>query len=546
MDETLSSTEEFAQRHAASRRLRNRLAIAASILLVVVLLLVMPPLLNVSRYQRRIVSTMSASLGRPVHLDKVQLHLLPVPGLTLTNLVVSEDPQFGAEPTIRANSVEATLRVSSLWRRQIEFSRVRFIDPSLNLVRDPQGKWNFENILMHASHIDAAPTSQKRHGPAPRFPYIEATNARVNIKLGEEKMPFSLTAADFALWLPTAQQWRVRLDATPDRTDANLSQTGTLRLEGTFDRAANLSEVPISLQASWHDAPLGQASALLTGTDAGWRGTLHIDTTLTGELGKARLTGHVTVDDLRRADFVPAQTLDVTANCQADANVTAATLSSANCTVPDGSGHAFIVATSAIDLQQPRNAPLRLEDSHLPLPWVWNWLKLFSARIPVNATPQGSMAVHLERAAQHSWSGSVQLNLPPAKAGAAQNPQTLFWMAQSSPVTDTSGCWSSLALAPSPLQITATNGVMLAGTISRCGYSLHASGQATEAELHKAARDLPQLLDGMPASTAKTSAPSAPRFDVTCTRQWGAGQSCIENAIAAPVKPKTKKHHHRR
>ena len=58
-----------------------------------------PPLLNVGRYQRRIVTSMSESLGRPVHLDKVTLHLLPMPGFTLDNFVVSEDPAFGNEPT---------------------------------------------------------------------------------------------------------------------------------------------------------------------------------------------------------------------------------------------------------------------------------------------------------------------------------------------------------------------------------------------------------------------------------------------------------------
>src|SRR5262252_7522989 len=81
---------------------------------VLLLLIVVPPLISVNRFQRRIAASISQSLGRHVTLDSVTLNLLPFPGFTLQNLVVSEDPAFGSEPIIRAMSVRATLRISSL------------------------------------------------------------------------------------------------------------------------------------------------------------------------------------------------------------------------------------------------------------------------------------------------------------------------------------------------------------------------------------------------------------------------------------------------
>src|ERR1700733_1468344 len=56
------------------------LALAALLLLLLVLL---PPLISVNRFQRRIATSIGDSLGRPVHLDKVSLNLLPLPGFTL-------------------------------------------------------------------------------------------------------------------------------------------------------------------------------------------------------------------------------------------------------------------------------------------------------------------------------------------------------------------------------------------------------------------------------------------------------------------------------
>ncbi len=157
-----------------SRRFSRRLILVCVLLLAILLLALLPPLINVNRFQRRIATSISASLGRPVHLDNVSMTLLPFPGFTLENLVVEEDPAFGSEPVISAGSVHATLRISSLWRKRVEFSSISFTNPSVNLVHMPDGKWNLESILIQAAHVSAAPTAQPKAGPAPRFPYIEA------------------------------------------------------------------------------------------------------------------------------------------------------------------------------------------------------------------------------------------------------------------------------------------------------------------------------------------------------------------------------------
>src|ERR1700734_634632 len=114
------------------RSLLRRLVPVYYILFALILLALIPPYISVNRYQRRIAASISQSLGRPVHLDDVSLTLLPFPGFTITNLVVSEDPAFGSEPIIRAMSVRANLRVSSLWRHQVEFSTISFTEPSVN------------------------------------------------------------------------------------------------------------------------------------------------------------------------------------------------------------------------------------------------------------------------------------------------------------------------------------------------------------------------------------------------------------------------------
>ena len=569
-------------------RLRRRLLWTGAVTAVLLLLIFIPPLVNANRYQRQIARSMSDSLGRPVHLDNVTLHLLPVPGLTLSNLVVSEDPAFGSEPTIRANTVEATLRLGSLWRRRVEFSTVRFIEPSVNLVRNAQGRWNLADVLLHASHVETAPTVQRRAGPTPRFPYIEATSGRVNVKFGDEKSPFSLTEADFALWLPSANQWRVRLEGQPARTDTNINDPGILRVEGALRRAETTAAVPVDLRVSWHDAPLGEASRLVTGNDMGWRGTLNLDASLSGTLLAAQFQTRLTLGGLRRAEFAPAHPLDLQITCGAGLATTSASLHQLRCTLPDSAPEPLRLEASALDLSQPGEAEATVTGQTIPLQWGLLWAALFSPRVPTDLNPAGSMDLnfqHLSSAAlggqpfttarghRHrseppspgparlpggswkGWSGAVEIHLPPApaipatadvktaEAGSPPAPIELVWnTVTSSPAAQARAIGSapaeepSFVLQPVSIELGSAASVNLTAAITSSAYTVTVTGTASAAALLLPARYLPQLGDGLqsvlpfPPTSLQTA-----RVEFSCVHPWGEVQTCT----AGDVRPKT-------
>lgn len=526
------------------RRLRRRLLVGSGVVLLVAALVFTPPLININRLQKRIASSMSASLGRTVRMEGAQLHLLPTPGFTLNYIVINEDPAFGNEPTIRADQVEAQLRISSLWRHQVEFSQISFINPSVNLVRDASGRWNIEDILIHASRISAAPTGQKTASEQPRFPYIEATGARVNFKLGEEKIPFSLDEADFALWLPSPQQWRVRIEAKPLRTDSNLGGTGTMRLEGVLERADRLGEVPVDLKASWQDAPLGEASRLLTGNDANWRGTLHLNVNVTGRLNSATLKTQLTLNNLRLADFVPSQMLDVTMNCATGIDIPALKLAHSACTIPDGDPTPLVVTSEAADLMSPEKAPLHIDDDKLSSTTAFAWLRLLSQRLP-STTPDATLAIHLNRPADTPfWQGNVALSLPASATDPQSKPQTLLFNAQRNASTnDAPACLNSLDLAPTPVRLDANSNLTLTGDLTACGYRWHATGTTTSDALSTAMAPLPMLGDSLaPLLPVAQAAP----VDLSCSSLWDTPQSCIANhpAPAARSNRRAGSHHH--
>ncbi len=315
---------EVALKSSASRW-RKRVTWVSLLLVALAAGVVLPPLINIGRYQRQITALMSRSMGRPVHLSGVEMRLLPTPAFVLHDLTVTEDPSFGAEPILFARTVVASVRLFSLWRGKIEVSRVSVDEASLNLVRTPQGRWNLESVLMGAaSNLGAAmPSAQagiatgtvRRHF---EFPYLEATNSRVNLKNGIEKSPFSIVETDLSLWQDQPGAWRVRLRGQPVRTDMEMSlaDTGELRMEASLHTAPQLREMPLKLQVEWRDAQLGQLSRLLLGSDAGWRGDMTADIDVQGTPDSAQTTARLRTTSVRRQEFAPETPLDFDANCK--------------------------------------------------------------------------------------------------------------------------------------------------------------------------------------------------------------------------------------
>ena len=139
------------------RSKRGVLLVCAALILA--LFLVRP---GATRLKARIAGSIGMALQRQVDISRVRLRLLPQPAFDLEGFVVHDDPAFGAEPVLRAPDVTASLRLSSLLRGRLEISRLNLSEPSLNLVRRDDGRWNVETFLERSASIAVAPTSKTR------------------------------------------------------------------------------------------------------------------------------------------------------------------------------------------------------------------------------------------------------------------------------------------------------------------------------------------------------------------------------------------------
>jgi AsmA protein len=363
----------------------SKLVLAAAVVLLLGIFL--PPNINGTRFRDRLAPALSAVLGRQVKIGQVKYRLLPRPGFDLYDFQVADDPAFSAEPLLLCGKVTADLRLTSLWHGRLEIANLNLTDdgapPSLNLVH-ANGHWNVEALLLRVGQVPSAPTAKRSAEQRARFPYIQATRGRINLKLGAEKTPFALTNTDFAFWLAAEDVWHLRLQGRPVRTDMNLNDTGTVKLEGDLRRSRELADMPVRLQLTLEKAQLGQVSSLLAGLDRGWRGGLSGEAQFAGTLGNLHVTGTTDLSHFRRDDITRDSMPQLRTRCLGD--FVRATLD-LKCDTPLETGG--LLLTGRWSAAAPRDYDLSIVADHVPLAMVAALARHARRSLPDDLTATG-------------------------------------------------------------------------------------------------------------------------------------------------------------
>lgn len=489
-----SHLDEPAIAESGSRPPRRHRAAAVAILLLLAII-VLPPFININRFRRGIIRSISAGLGRPVQASSVELQLFPLPGFVLHNFTVAEDPAYGAEPVMTAASVTAIPRASTLWHRRVEIATLRFDTPSVNLVRNASGEWNFQSLLrnspvLHRGNFPAASSDASAGTPVP-FPYVEASSARINIKLDREKLPFSLEQANLSFWKESANQWRIRIRARPVRTDLTVAATGELRAEGSLTTAGALILSPLQARIEWRRVQLGEISRLLSGEDDGWRGTVDWTAHAGGTLQQMTIASDITVEEFRRAEFIPSSEMDLAAHCQAQYALARRQLSALDCDAPAGDGY---LRLRQVQPTQPGNpASLRFAVEKVPAGFFLDLLRHVHPGVAAAAAADGEvngewncdgLAVFAPSCHGAFRTTTIHLTLPHLDHPVALTPlELLSGVSQEGDKAVTPGQPATpqmqLRLMPAHLSLGGPTPLTLSGVVAADGFSLQLQGPAS-------------------------------------------------------------------
>ncbi|HXX02323.1 MAG TPA: AsmA family protein, partial [Candidatus Acidoferrales bacterium] len=532
--------------------LSRRRAIVAAAVILLLLFLLRP---GASSLKARIISSISAAVGRSVDMSSVQLRLLPRPGFDLNNLVVYDDPAFGAEPILRASEVTADLRLTSLLRGRLEIARLDLTEPSLNLVRGQNGRWNVEALLERTAHTPLAPTAKAKSEPRPGFPYIEGSSARINFKSGLEKKPYALTNTDFSLWQESENEWGLRLKAQPFRSDLNLNDTGVLQVDGTWQRASSLRDTPLQFSVEWSRAQLGQVTKFLTGNDLGWRGGAQLDVKFEGTPAHLHAISDARVQDFRRYDITRGEPLPLAAHCDGQYSSPDHAFHELVCIAPVGNG--LITLKGDVGLPGSHRYGLVLTAENVSAGPAVALLQRLKKNLPDDLAAAGSLRgsvfIHEDAAAesplQIEGRGEVSdLRLVSAIDKAEIGPEMLPLVVTTGdsisaehgrrtshgrPAVPQAPNGLRIEFGPFPVAMGHGGSPTAQGWINRTGYGIAVAGEADVAKALRTARML-----GLPAIA--TTAEGDAQLDLQIAGAWGNGATAP--STASPVTGTVKLH----
>jgi len=259
-----------------------------------------------TRLRRVLTSQFETAMGRPVKVGSYHFSFWDGPVIEARSVTVGEDPRFGAEYFLRADSIVLHLGWRSLLGGGAEFGAISLNHPSLNLVRNSRGDWNLAEWLPRstAQLVVRGFTGPIAPSPASRFRRIEIAGGRINFKLVDEKLPFAFADVTGVVEAKGQGRWSLNLQAVPWRAAVALQQAGRMEVSGEIAGTSSRLR-PATIGLTWTDASLPDVLRLARNNDFGVRGllTLSVDARTDADAGGWTLRSRLQLQGLHRWDL---------------------------------------------------------------------------------------------------------------------------------------------------------------------------------------------------------------------------------------------------
>lgn len=144
------------------------------IAVIIVAVAVFVATFNVNRYHGVIQSELEKRLDRKVTLGEMHLGIFP-PRFRVRELTISDHPNFAkAKPFLRAQELGISVKLLPLLHKSVEINSLSLEKPSVELIKNAQGVWNFSTLGASPQAPSAGPGSK----PGP-------TESKQQFSLGE-------------------------------------------------------------------------------------------------------------------------------------------------------------------------------------------------------------------------------------------------------------------------------------------------------------------------------------------------------------------------
>ena len=121
--------------------------VAAVVVLLLAAIILLPHLVDVNRYVPLLSSQIQTLTGRAAKFGPMSLRVLPAPALHVAPVSLAEGARYPGRDFVRIEAIDVRLRLLPLLRGRVEFGTIVVDRPSVTVIRDRQGHWNFDDLL---------------------------------------------------------------------------------------------------------------------------------------------------------------------------------------------------------------------------------------------------------------------------------------------------------------------------------------------------------------------------------------------------------------
>ncbi len=192
------------------------------VVLVIVAVGIFLATFDVNSYHTQIQNALQQQLGRSVKLGNMSLGIFPLE-FKVQNIVIAEDPKFGAVPFVQAKELDVSVHLLPLLHKDVEVDSISLQRPVVELIKSKEGVWNFASIGANKPKVESSSSSSgefslskltiqdgqvaltDREAPSPRSVY---DHIDLTLEDFAPNKPFSL---DLSARLPGGGSQEVRL-----------------------------------------------------------------------------------------------------------------------------------------------------------------------------------------------------------------------------------------------------------------------------------------------------------------------------------------------
>jgi hypothetical protein len=137
------------------------LIIGIIVVVVIAAVFIFVATFDVNQYHAKIQSELQQRLGRQVSLGDMRLGIFPL-RFEVQNVSIADDPRFNAQkPFVQAQQLDVSVKLLPLLHKDVDIDTLTLQRPSVDLIKNKQGVWNFASIGQPQGAQAPSPSTSK-------------------------------------------------------------------------------------------------------------------------------------------------------------------------------------------------------------------------------------------------------------------------------------------------------------------------------------------------------------------------------------------------